>query len=127
MECLAYYRFDVEVIAKLQAIKGEEGDEEPPAAGIVPAGWVEQRCVGRGTLAGEYVDVGHHESLGELRNALAARVVHHNLHDLPPLSDSRRQAFTQEISRYVFNQTAAGERRWNGISYLSKHGGDLRN
>ncbi len=65
VECLAYYRPDVEVIAELQEITSEDGDEEPPAAGIVPAGWVEQRCVGRGKLAGDYVDVGHHGSLGE--------------------------------------------------------------
>ncbi len=129
MECLAYYRPDVEVIAELQEITSEDGDEEPPAAGIVPAGWVEQRCVGRGKLAGDYVDVGHHGSLGELRNALAARVVHHNLHDLDAatLRLTAPRAFTQEISRYVFDQTAAGERRWNGISYLSKHGDDLTN
>ena len=37
------------------------------------------------------------------------------------------RAFTREASRYVFDQTAAGQRRWNGLSYLSKHGDDLRN
>ncbi len=129
VECLAYYRPDIEVVAELQAIVGEEGDEEAPAAGIVPAGWVGQRCVGRATLVGDYADVGHHESLAELRAALAARVVHHGLHDLDAatLRLIAPRAFTQDVSRYLFGQTAGGERRWNGLAYLSKHGDDLQN
>lgn len=31
------------------------------------------------------------------------------------------------MSRHVFEQTADGERRWNGLAYLSKHGDDLQN
>lgn len=129
VECLAYYRPDIEVVAGLQEIVGDDGDEEPPAAGVVPAEWVDQRCVGRGALVGDYADVGHHESLAELRAALAARVVHHGLHDLDAatLRLTVPRAFTQEVSRYVFDHTAAGQRRWNGLSYLSKHGDDLRN
>jgi hypothetical protein len=129
VECLAYFRPDIEVVAGLLEIVGEEGDEEPLAAGVVPAEWVEQRCVGRGAPAGDYADVGHHESVAELRTALAARVVHHGLHDLDAatLRLSAPRAFTQEVARYIFDQTAAGQRRWNGLSYLSKHGDDLRN
>lgn len=129
VECLAYYRADIELVAELHAIVGDEGDEEPPASGIVPTEWVEQRCVGRAALVGDYADVGHHESLAELRTALAARVVHHGLHDLDAaaLRLSAPRAFTQDISRYVFGQTANGERRWNGLAYLSKHGDDLQN
>ncbi len=129
VECLAYFRPDVEVLAEMAEIAGEDGDEEPVAAGVVPAEWVEQRRVGRGALAGDYADLGHHESLAELRTALAARVVHYGLHDLDAatLRLSAPRAFTQEVARYVFDQTAAGQRRWNGLSYLSKHGDDLRN
>ena len=129
VECLAYYRPDIEVIAEMREIVCEAGDDEPPATGTVPAEWVNQRCVGRGALVGEYADVGHHESLAELRTALAARVVHHGLHDLDAatLRLTAPRAFTQEVSRYVFDQTEAGQRRWNGVSYLSKHGDDLTN
>ncbi len=129
VECLAYYRADLEVVAELQAIAGEEGDEEPPAPGTVPPDWVEQRCVGRAALVGDYADVGHHESLAELRTALAARVVQHGLHDLDAatLRLTAPLAFTQDVSRYVFGQTAADERRWNGLAYLSKHGDNLQN
>lgn len=129
VECLAYYRPDIEAIAEQNKIRGEDGDQEPPGPGMVPAAWVEQRCVGRGTLVGDYADVGHHESLAELRNALAARVVHHELRDLDAATIRRTapRVFTQEVSRYVFDQTVDGQRRWNGLTYLSKHGDDLRN
>ena len=33
----------------------------------------------------------------------------------------------QHASRYTFEQTVGGQRRWNGLCYLSKHGDDLTN
>ena len=129
VECLAYYRADIHVIAELGAIIGDEGDDEPPAPGTVPAEWVEQRCVGRGVLTRDYADVRHHQSLAELRTALAAQAVHHGLHDLDAATIrlTAPRALTQAISRYVFGQTVNGHRRWNGLTYLSKHGDNLRN
>lgn len=129
VECLACFRPDIEVIAELDAIAGEDGDEEPPDAGVVPSDWVEQRCIGIGRLVGDHADIGHHESLAELRSALAPRVVHYQLPDLDAatLRLTAPRAFTQEVSRYVFDRTVDGVRRWNGISYLSKHGDDLTN
>lgn len=129
VECLAYFRPDPALVASLAAIAADEGDEEPQPAGVVPRSWVEERCVGAGELTGEYVDLGHRETLAELRVALARRVVHHGLHDLDAasirLSVPRR--FTQEISRHVFDESVDGARRWNGIGYWSRHGDDLRN
>lgn len=127
VECLAYFRPDVEVVAELDAIAGTEGDDEPPPAGVVPAAWVDGRCVGTGRLVGGYADVGHHTSLAELRTALAARVVHHRLYDLDAAAIrlTAPRAFTQEVSRYIFEQTEGGLRRWDGLTYLSKHGDDL--
>ncbi len=129
VECLAYYRADIHVIAELAAIMGDEGDNEPPAPGVVPNEWVDQRCVGRAVLSGDYADVGHHQSLAELRAALAAQAVHHGLHDLDAATIrlTAPRALTQAISRYVFSQTINGHRRWNGLTYLSKHGDNLRN
>lgn len=129
VECLANYRADIHVIAELAAIIGDEGDDEPPAPGTVPAEWVDQRCVGRAELTGNYADVGHHQSLAELRVELAAQAVHHGLHDLDAATIrlTAPRALTQAISRYVFRQTINGHRRWNGLTYLSKHGDDLRN
>jgi hypothetical protein len=129
VECLAYFRPDLEAVAGMQAIAAEEGDEEPPAAGVAPAEWTEGRCVGRAELIGEYADVGHHESLAELRLAFAASAVQLGLNDLnaAAIRLNAPRSFTQAISRHVFDQTEGGQRRWNGLSYLSKHGDDLRN
>lgn len=129
VECLAYFRPDPEVIAELAAIVGDDQDEQPPPAGFVPLEWIDARCVGTGVLVGDYADVGHHETIAELRSALAARVVHHGLHDLDAAAIrlSAPRAFTQEISRYVFDRSADGTRQWNGIAYRSKHGDDLEN
>ena len=47
VECLASDRPDVDLVAELQEIVGDDGDNEPPPSGVVPADWVNQRCVGR--------------------------------------------------------------------------------
>jgi hypothetical protein len=130
VECLAYFRPDPAVVAEYEAIAGsDEHEQEPPLRGEVPAEWVDTRCIGTGTLTGEYVELGHHETLAELRQLLAARLVHHGITDLDAaaIRITAPRAFTQEISRHVFDESIAGGRRWNGIAYLSKHGDDLEN
>ncbi|MCU1487127.1 MAG: hypothetical protein JWN67_3873 [Actinomycetia bacterium] len=129
VECLAYFRPDPEVIAELEKIVGDDGDHEPPPAGVVPREWIGVRRVGAGALVGDYVDIGHHQTIAELRTELAARVVHHGLHDLDAAAIrlTAPRAFTQDISRYVFDRSIDGARQWNGIAYRSKHGDDLTN
>jgi hypothetical protein len=88
VECLAYFRPDPELMAELAEITDDEGDDtQPPEPGLVPREWIERRCVGVARLVGDYVDIGHHETLAELRTALAARVVHYGL---SPISTPRR-------------------------------------
>jgi hypothetical protein len=130
VECLAYFRPDLAVTAGLASIAASDDDhDEPLGPGVVPRGWVDARSVGSGTLVGNYVDLGHHETLAELREALAARVVHYAVHDLDAATIrlSAPRAFTQEISRHIFDSTADGVRTWNGIGYRSRHGDDLEN
>lgn len=129
VECLAYFRPDPAIIAEYADIAGSKDDEEPPGAGHVPSAWIDARCVGTAVLTGDYVDVGHHETLAELRTALAPRLVHHGLRELDAstIRLTVPRAFTQEISRYVFDETVDGTRRWNGVAYRSKHGDDLEN
>lgn len=129
VECLAYYRRDPQVSEELEEIVGEDEDQEPPSSGVVPREWIQARCIGTGALVGDYVNIGHHETLAELREALADRIVHYHLEDLDAATIrlTSPRTFTQEISRYVFKQTVSGTRRWNGIAYQSKHGDDLEN
>ena len=60
---------------------------------------------------------------------LRGRLVHHGITDLDAAAIrlTAPRAFTQEISRHVFDDSIDGARRWNGIAYLSKHGDDLEN
>jgi hypothetical protein len=129
VECLAYFRPDPEVIAGLAQIAGAADPDEPPAAGLVPREWVSVRCVGAGRPTGRYVDVGHHETLAELRLAFAPRILHYRLLDLDgsAIRLTAPRAFTQEISRYVFERSVSGQREWNGLAYRSKHGDDFEN
>jgi hypothetical protein len=129
VECLSYFRPDPAIIHAYAAIEATVGDEEPPGAGEVPASWVDTRCIGVATLVGEYVEPGHHETLAELRESLGARAVHHGVTELDAAAIRLTvpRAFTQDISRYVFDVTLDGTRRWDGIAYRSKHGDDLEN
>ncbi len=129
VETLARFRPDPVVFAVLEGI--DAGDDEPmPPHGVVPAAWLASRAIGTGTLTGSFVDLGVAQTLGMLRARLAARLVHYDIADLDGvairLTVPRR--FTQEISRMVYEtSTEAGTRAWDGISYLSRLGDDLRN
>lgn len=129
LECLAPFRPDPAVIAEYAAIETDDADPEPPLGGEVPVEWLDGRCIGTATLTGDYVELGHHQTLAELRHVMARRLVHHGVTELDAATIrlTTPRALTQEISRYVFDDTTAGARRWNGISYLSKYGDDLDN
>jgi hypothetical protein len=129
VECLANFRPDPAIVAEYDGITGEPDDDEPPLAGVVPREWVGERCMGGGGLEGRFVDIGHHVSLADLRLSLAARAMHHGIHDLDvaAIRLTSPRAFTQEVSRFVFEHSSAGARQWNGIAYLSRFGDDLQN
>ena len=127
VEVLARFRPDPHVIKELQEIEGEDGRFLAP--GALDVRWLERRRLGEAEIQGRFADVGHSESLAEIRRDLAGRVVHYRLPDLDAatirLTAPRR--FTQEISRYVYEQTARGGRRaFDGIAYLSRLGDEFR-
>jgi hypothetical protein len=107
VEVLARFRPDPHVLEELQKIEGEDERVFPP--GRLNVGWLERRRLGEASVGGRFVDVGHSESLAKIRRDLVHRVVHYRLLDLDAstirLSVPRR--FTQEISRYVYEQTSA--------------------
>lgn len=131
VEVLARYRTDPALVAEYAEISDDGGDDHPTIPpGIVPGDWPTQRLVGTATHSGPFADVGHSDSLAHLRVALASRVLHHGLDDLDG-GDLRRRvprAFTQEISRYVFERGVDAEgRSLAGIRYLSRLGDELEN
>jgi hypothetical protein len=133
VETLARYRTDPAIVAQYEEIEiePEDSDRYPTIApGVVPADWCSSRTIGRAKHDGPFADIGHWSSLAELRSALASRLVHYGLDDLDAGDVRRRvpRAFTQEISRYVFERgvTEEGERLL-GIRYLSRLGDDIEN
>jgi len=130
-ETLARFRPDLELAAELALIAPDPQDEGatlPP--GVVPSEWLDTREIGRALHPGTFVDIGHSDSLAHLRAALPARVLHYGFDDLDAGELRRRlpRAFTQEISRYVFERAldADGD-PVAGIRYLSRLGDDFVN
>jgi hypothetical protein len=133
LETLSRFRVDLQLLAELDAIEGDEQDVAFPTVrgGVVPADWLATRRIGTATAASLwFVDVAHSESLAHLRERLAGRLVHYGLDDLDA-GDLRRRApraLTQEISRYVFeNGAAPGGEPVAGIAYRSRLGDELTN
>lgn len=119
LETLSRFRPDLTVTAELQAI---EGDGDPVAAGTVPREWFEQRLIGIAELDGYHADIGAATSLALLRSRLAARAIHYGLADIDAAAIRliAPRAFTQEVSRLVYEcETSEGD-RFAGIRYLSR-------
>jgi hypothetical protein len=130
VETLARFRPDPAIIAA--EIEGEPRDEQfaTAAPGRVPASWLENRVLGTARCAAVFADVGHTRSLAYLRTALASAAVRYGLDDLDAAAIrlGAPHGFTQEVSRHVYECTDTdGERAFQGISYLSRLGDDIRN
>lgn len=119
LETLARFRPDLEVLAELERI---EGDDEPLAG--VPRTWLEGRLIGEATVEGRFVELGDSASLATLRAALAASAIHHGLDEIDAATIRLRtpRAFTQQVSRYVYEQGS-----FAGIRYRSRLGDDVLN
>jgi hypothetical protein len=119
LETLARFRPDLEVLAELDRI---EGDDEPPAA--VPRTWLKGRLIGEATVEGSFVDVGDTASLAMLRTALAAHAIHHGLDEIDAATIRLRapRGFTQQVSRYVYEHGS-----FAGMRYRSRLGDDILN
>lgn len=115
----------------VEASRGSGQTELTPdqVAGELDRGWLGVRHIGEGLLEGRFADVGHHESLAEVRAALSSHAVHDGLADIDAAAIrlSVPRGFTQELSRYVYDLTEAGRRAWDGIAYRSRFGDNLRN
>jgi hypothetical protein len=119
LETLARFRPDLEVLAELDRIEGD--DELPPA---VPRTWLGGRLIGEATVEGRFVDVGDTGSLATLRTALAAHAIHHGLDEIDAATIRLRapRGFTQQMSRYAYEQGS-----FAGIRYRSRLGDDVVN
>ncbi len=123
VETLARFRPDLEVLAELEQI---EGDDEPPAG--VPWAWLGTRMVGEATVQGRFADVGDVRTLAALRTALAATAIHFGLDEIDGATIRLRapRAFTQAVSRFVYEQRDE-QGSFAGIRYGSRLGDQFVN
>jgi hypothetical protein len=125
VETLARFRPDIQVVAALEAI---EGDEDAPSPGVVPRRWLQGRRMGETAVSGNFVDIGDATSLATLRTQLAARAIHHGLSEIDAAT-IRLQAprrFTQEVSRLIY-EWHEGQGGCAGICYRSRLGDQFMN
>lgn len=123
LETLARFRPDLEVLAELDRI---EGDDEPPA--VVPRVWLDKRLLGEAMVEGRFVDLGDTGSLATLRTALAASAIRYGLDEIDAATIRLRapRAFTQQVSRFVYEQRD-DRGAVAGIRYRSRLGDDVLN
>ena len=126
VEVLARFRPDPHVVEELRRIRGD--DDRALRPGVLDASWLARRRVGEASVAGRFADIGHSESLARLRADLAKRLAQHGLRDLDAAAIRLRapRRITQEISRYVYSQSDASGRRFDGIAYRSRLGDEFR-
>lgn len=130
LEVLARYRTDSALVAEYAEITLDDDEHPTIAPGIVPGDWPAHRHVGTATHPGPFADVGHSDSLIHLRAMMAGRILHHGLDDLDAADLRRRapRAFTQDLSRYIFEHGADADGvSLVGARYLSRLGDDIEN
>jgi len=110
VETLSRFRPDLEVIAALTEIEGEEDVSLPTG---VPRRWLEGRLIGEAVARGRFADVGDAQSLATLRQELASRAIHYGLSDLDAavIQRSLPLATRRPVPQLGDLRTAAGDKR----------------
>lgn len=128
LEVLAVFRPDPRLATEIAQVEGDAADDTFPTVGPgqVDRTWLERRRLGTGALAGGFVDVGHSQSIAELRPLFLARAIELGLVDLDAaaIRMAAPRALTQEISRVLYTSTLPAGRVPAGIEFGSRHGDD---
>lgn len=131
VETLARYRPDPALVARLDEIEVEAGDDDGVLQpGQISSSWVHARRMGTALVEGTYASVGTSDSLRFIEQAMAAAVVRHNIDELDgsAIRSSAPRAFTQEISRFIYEiSDDDGRQQFSGIHYLSRRGDEFEN
>jgi hypothetical protein len=128
---LARFRPEPAVVRELDRIELEPDDrDDGPQPGQLPRSWLAGRVVGSALADGPFAAVGAARSLAYLRDRLADRALHHGVDELDAAAIRAHapRAFTQEVSRLVFECTeAGGQPQFDGIAYHSRLDDELEN
>ncbi len=127
VEVLACLRADEGLLADLDEIAGDLEDEDFQVSllpGRVPRDWCVPRRIGRAKLAGEFVDIGHAETISALRPRFLSRAMRyqHADFDAAAVRSAHPRDFTMGISRFLYEAQLPGVGPAAGIRYLSRHG-----
>jgi hypothetical protein len=125
VETLARFRPDLEVVAAIAEIDGDDAGVPPS---VVSRRWLEGRLIGEAIARGKFAEVGDARSLATLRRELASRAIHYGLSDLDAaiIRLNAPRAFTQEVSRFVY-ESRTEEGSFSGIRYRSRFGDQFVN
>ena len=104
-----------------------DGDPEPPAR--ISRAWLTGRVIGQAMLRGRFVDIGDARSLATLRTEVAAEAIHWGLDDIDAATIrlAAPRAFTQHVSRFIYEQHPSDQGPFAGIRYQSRLGDDIAN
>ena len=133
LEVLAWFRPDLEIVAECANIKDNDSTAPPTnAPGRLKSLWRAARILGRGASDGvldPLVAVGRSASLATIRRALAGVALKHGLQDINAemIRRTAPRRFTQEVSRFIYEQALPDDSPYGGIFYLSRYGDDVEN
>lgn len=131
IEVLARFRPEPAVVRELEEIELEPGElDRGPHPGQLPRSWLARRATGTALADGPFAAIGASGSLVYLRDRLADRALHHGIDELDAaaIRVHAPRAFTQEISRMIFECAVFGGRpQFHGIAYRSRLGDDVPN
>ncbi len=126
VETLARFRPDLQLLAELDAI---DGTADALPAGTIPREWLDVRRLGVARLGGRFAIAGTARSLATVRAALASSAIRHGLAeiDASTIRVVAPRAFTQDVSRHIFECADADGRPFDGICYRSRLGDEFEN
>ena len=118
IETLTRFRADLEVVAGRREIDAAVVG----APGVVPLEWFASRRIGVAELRGVYADIGAAASLAVVRERLAVVTLDHGLAeiDAAAIRAGMPRAFTQAVSRLVYECRSADGGQFAGIYYRSR-------
>jgi len=131
VEVLARFRPEPAVLRELAEIELEPDErDDGPHPGQLPRSWLDGRSVGSALAGGPFAAIGTSLSLAYLRDRLADRALHHGIDELDAaaIRVHAPRAFTQEVSRLVFEcAVLGGKPQFHGIAYSSRLGDEVAN
>ena len=130
VEILAQFRPDHGLDDDLAAIDGSPEDDRFPSRlpGSLGMDWVRRRRLGFARVDGRFVDIGHSSTMAELRPVFLSAALAYGLQDFDAaaIRVHAPRAFTQLISRHLYQQLLDDGAFLSGVAFASRHGDDLR-